>query len=247
MVNFLNLEGKKCLVTGGTSGIGNAIVQKMLEHKAIVCASGTNETKLEELQGMGCKGAIRCDLADESQSSTLVKQACELMDGLDVLVCNAGITRDALAIRMKMSNWDEVLNINLRASFILNQQACKIMMGSNRGRIVNISSVVGSIGNAGQVNYAAAKAGLEAMSRTLAKEFAKRGITVNCVAPGFIQTPMTDVLSDKAKEGIFEMIPMMKMGTPEEVANLVLFLSSDISSYITGQVIHINGGLFMLS
>lgn len=243
-LSIFDLSGKKCLVTGATGGIGQAIVNAMVVAGAVVCASGTNEEKLHSMASLGI-ATLMCNLADEVATSTLIERTCNVIGGLDVLVCNAGITRDRLALRMSMTDWNDVLDINLKSTFILNRDACRRMMSQRCGKIINMSSVVGVAGNAGQANYAAAKAGMIAMSKSLAKEFAGKGICINCIAPGFIATPMTEIIPEKNQEQILESIPMKRMGTPDEIAGVTVFLASDAANYITGQVIHVNGGMLM--
>jgi 3-oxoacyl-[acyl-carrier protein] reductase len=245
---MINLQGKKALVTGATGGIGKAIVVALLNAGATVAISGTQQTKLEALQAEINKEVVilPCKLGDAKELAQLVPQAEEALGGLDILVNNAGITRDGLAMRMKDEDWQEVMDINLGASFKLARAAIKGMMKQRSGRIINITSVVGVMGNAGQANYCASKAGLIGMSKSLAAEVASRGITVNCVAPGFIKTPMTDELNEQQAERITNNIPAGRFGFPEDIAASVAFLSSDAASYITGQTLHINGGLLMV-
>lgn len=188
---------------------------------------------------------LTCDLLKSEEVNQLINKASELMKGFDGLICNAGITQDSLLLRMTDEAWEKVIDINLNSTFKLNREACRKLIKNNWGRIINISSIVGLTGNAGQVNYAASKAGIIAMSKSIAKEVASRGVTVNCIAPGFIDTKMTEVLNEKQKEKILDNIPMKRMGTGKEIAAGVLFLASDEARYITGHVLNINGGLFM--
>ncbi len=245
---MIDLHGKKALVTGATGGIGKAIVEALLNAGAIVAISGTRQEKLEALKAeLGKEVAILpCKLNDADALANLVPDAENALDGLDILVNNAGITRDGLAMRMKDEDWQDVLDINLGASFKLSRAAIKGMMKRRTGRIINITSVVGVMGNPGQANYCASKAGLIGMSKSLAAEVASRGITVNCVAPGFIKTPMTDELNEAQAKRITDNIPAGRFGLPEDIAASVAFLSSDAAGYITGQTIHINGGLLMV-
>jgi 3-oxoacyl-[acyl-carrier protein] reductase len=242
------LSGKRALITGATGGIGQAIVQALLAAGAEVGISGTSLEKLEALQSTlnGKVVALPCRLDDAEALAALVPQAEEALGGLDILVNNAGITRDGLAMRMKDEDWQAVLDINLGSAFRLSRAALKGMMKQRSGRIINITSVVGVMGNAGQANYCAAKAGMIGMSKAMAAEVASRGITINCVAPGFIKTPMTEALDAKQSERITANIPAGRFGLPEDIAAGVSFLASDAASYITGQTLHINGGLLMV-
>lgn len=244
---MLKLDSKKFLVTGASGGIGQAIVRVMHRAGAILCISGTKKEALEEVAKEYEKNiyVLPCDLSNAEEVNQLVSKANEKMGGFDGLICNAGITQDSLAIRMTDEAWQKVIDINLTSTFKLNREACKILLKNKWGRIVNISSIIGLTGNAGQANYATSKAGIIAMSKSIAKEVASRGVTINCIAPGFIDTKMTAVLSDGQKEKILENIPLKRMGTPEEIAAGVLFLASEEARYITGHVLNINGGLFM--
>lgn len=247
---MFRLTGKNALVTGATGGIGAAIVESLIKQGAHVVISGTKEEKLQELAAKigqdKCK-ILPCNLSDSAQVDALFDKAEELAGGqIDILVCNAGITKDNLVLRMKDEDWDQVLNVNLKSTFILNRNAIKKMMRRKHGRIINIASVVGVSGNAGQSNYVASKAGMIGMSKSLAQEVATRGITINCVAPGFIQTAMTDVLTDGQKQGILTSIPMQKMGEAQDISAAVAFLASNEAGYITGQTLHVNGGMLMV-
>ncbi|KJV68848.1 3-oxoacyl-[acyl-carrier-protein] reductase [Candidatus Neoehrlichia procyonis] len=242
---MFSLLGKKFLITGASGGIGKAIAVLFSDAGAEICLSGTRVNALQDLS-KECKNkthVIACNLSINEEIESLVNSAVSAMSGLDGIVCNAGITLDKLTLRMSNEDWDKVINFNLSTTFKLNRNACKALLKNNSGRIINISSVVGITGNIGQVNYAASKAGIIAMSKSIALEFANRNITVNCIAPGFIDTPMTSILSEKQKNYILEKIPMKRMGTPKEVAAVALFLASDVSQYITGQTIHVNGGM----
>lgn len=245
---MIDLNGKKALITGATGGIGKAIAQSLLHAGATIAVSGTRQEKLDGLKDtLGNNVAtLPCKLDNAEALARLVPDAEEALGGLDILVNNAGITRDGLAMRMKDDDWQSVLDINLSASFKLSRAAIKGMMKRRNGRIINITSVVGVMGNPGQANYCASKAGLIGMSKSLAAEVASRGITVNCVAPGFIKTPMTDELNEAQSERITSNIPAARFGLPEDVAASVAFLSSDAANYITGQTIHVNGGLLMV-
>uniref|UniRef100_UPI0033400385 3-oxoacyl-[acyl-carrier-protein] reductase n=1 Tax=Wolbachia endosymbiont (group B) of Pilophorus perplexus TaxID=3066160 RepID=UPI0033400385 len=244
---MFGLENKKFLITGASGGIGQAIVEIMHKARATLCISSTKKEVLEEVAKKYEKNihVLPCDLSNSEEVNQLINKASELMKGFDGLICNAGITQDSLALRMTDEEWQKVIDINLTSTFKLNREACKKLIKNNWGRIINISSIVGLTGNAGQVNYAASKAGIIAMSKSIAKEVASRGVTVNCIAPGFIDTKMTEVLNEGQKEKILDNIPMKRMGTGKEIAAGVLFLASDEAKYITGHVLNINGGLFM--
>ncbi|BDG75781.1 MULTISPECIES: 3-oxoacyl-[acyl-carrier-protein] reductase [Wolbachia] len=244
---MFGLENKKFLITGASGGIGQAIVEIMYKARATLCISSTKKEVLEEVAKKYEKNihVLPCDLSNSEEVNQLINKASELMKGFDGLICNAGITQDSLALRMTDEEWQKVIDINLTSTFKLNREACKKLIKNNWGRIINISSIVGLTGNAGQVNYAASKAGIIAMSKSIAKEVASRGVTVNCIAPGFIDTKMTEVLNEGQKEKILDHIPMKRMGTGKEIAAGVLFLASDEAKYITGHVLNINGGLFM--
>ncbi|MGL9725647.1 MAG: 3-oxoacyl-[acyl-carrier-protein] reductase [Wolbachia sp.] len=241
------LEGRKFLITGALGGIGQAIVKIMHKAGAILCISGTKKEVLEKVTKQYKKNmrVLPCNLSNVDEVNQLINRASELMEGFDGLICNAGITQDSLLLKMTDEAWQKVIDINLNSTFKLNREACRKLIKNNWGRIINISSIVGLTGNAGQANYAASKAGIIAMSKSIAKEVASREITVNCIAPGFIDTKMTEVLNEKQKEKMLDNIPVKRMGTGEEVAAGVLFLASDEAKYITGHVLNINGGLFM--
>ncbi|MDA0902513.1 MAG: 3-oxoacyl-[acyl-carrier-protein] reductase [Proteobacteria bacterium] len=245
---MFNLEGKKALITGATGGIGGAIAKSLKEQGAIIGLSGTREEKLKELASQigGNPYIFPCNLSKAEEVEALYEKAEAEMGGVDILICNAGITKDNLILRMKDEDFDQVIDINLKSTFILNRAAIKKMMRRKWGRIINVSSVVAVGGNPGQANYVASKAGMIGMSKSLALEVASRGITINCVAPGFIATAMTDALNDNQKEAILKSIPSGKMGTPEDIAASINFLASDEAGYITGQTIHINGGMLMV-
>ncbi|WCL52789.1 3-oxoacyl-ACP reductase FabG [Gimibacter soli] len=245
---MFDLTGKKALVTGATGGIGEAIAAALHAAGAEVAISGTRAEKLEELKAkLGDRvHVIPANLSDRASVDALATSAQEAMGGVDILVNNAGITRDGLAMRMKDDDWDSVMQVNLESAFRLSKAMLRPMMKARFGRIVNITSVVGVTGNPGQCNYAASKAGLIGMSKSLAQEVASRGITVNCVAPGFIVTPMTDALNDDQKKAITDGIPAGTLGTPEDIAAAVLYLASPESGYVTGQTLHVNGGMAMI-
>lgn len=243
---MFNLNGKKVLITGATGGIGAAIAKVMSANGAIVGLSGTKEEKLKELAGeiSGQSFIFPCNLSNISEVENLIENVEKEMGTIDILICNAGITKDNLVMRMKNEDWDDVLNINLKSTFILNREAIKKMLRRKYGRIINITSVVAFSGNPGQVNYVASKAGMVGMSKSFAKEVASRNITVNCVAPGFITSAMTEVLNDTQKQNILNSIPAGKMGSADDIAYGVAFLASDEAAYITGQTLHINGGMY---
>ena len=245
---MFDLTGKSALVTGASGGIGADIARVLHGAGATVALSGTREDPLKALAGeLGERAhVLPCNLSDGEAVEALPKQAVEAMGAVDILVNNAGITRDNLFMRMSMAEWDEVLNVNLRSAMILSKGVVRGMMKARWGRIVNISSIVGATGNPGQANYAASKAGLVGMSKSLAYEVASRGITVNAVAPGFITTAMTDKLTDDQKSAILAQVPAGRMGEPSEIAAAVLYLASDEAGYVTGTTLHINGGMAMI-
>ncbi len=245
---MFDLSGKAALVTGASGGIGGAIARVLHSAGAQVALSGTREAPLSELAAeLGDRAhVVPCDLSDMVAVKELPKRAAAVMGSLDILVNNAGITRDQLTMRMSDEDWQTVLNLNLTAVMKLSQASLRGMMKGRWGRIVNISSIVGSTGNPGQANYAAAKAGVAAFGKSLAAEVATRGVTVNTVAPGFIETAMTDKLTDEQKSGILGQVPMGRMGRPEEIAAAVLYLSSPEAAYVTGATLHVNGGMAMI-
>lgn len=245
---MFDLTGKSALITGASGGIGAAIARALHGAGATVALSGTREAPLQALAAeLGARAhVVPCNLSDPASVDALPKAAIEAMGALDILINNAGITRDTLMMRMSDDQWADVLDVNLTASMRLMRGSLRGMMKARWGRIVNISSVVGATGNPGQANYVAAKAGLVGLSKALAQEVASRGITVNCVAPGFIATPMTEVLSEAQQDAINQRIPTGRMGTPEEIAAGVLYLASPEASYVTGAVLHINGGMAMV-
>ena len=242
-----NLEKKNIIVTGASGGIGNAIIKKLSEEGANILASGTKIEKLEELKKNfeGLK-ILKFDISQSDKIEEFIENATsELGGSLDAIVNNAGITQDNLAIRMSLDEWQKVININLTSTFLMSKFAIKKMLKNKSGKIVNITSVVGHTGNLGQANYTASKAGIVAMSKSLAIEYAKKNININCISPGFIQTAMTDKIDDKFKEVIISKIPSARLGEPDDIANAVLFLSSDQSNYINGETLHVNGGMYM--
>lgn len=245
---MFDLSGKKALVTGATGGIGGATAKALHAQGASVAISGTRAEKLEALAAE-LKERVHvapCNLSDLDAVDALPKQASEAMGGLDIVVANAGVTRDTLMMMMKPAMWEEVININLNAYFRLAKASLRGMTKQRFGRIIGVTSVVGVTGNAGQANYAASKAGMIGMSKSLAQEVASRNVTVNCVAPGFIATAMTDALNEQQQEAILGKIPAGAMGTPEDIASAVLFLASEEARYITGQTLHVNGGMAMI-
>ncbi len=245
---MIDLSGKKALVTGATGGLGSAIARRLHAQGAAVALSGTREAVLKELRDeLGDRAYVTpANLMDRASLENLPKAAAEAMGGIDILVNNAGITRDNLALRMKDEEWGDVFKTNLEAAFILSRATLRGMMKNRWGRIIAITSVVGVTGNPGQANYAAAKAGLIGMSKSLAQEVASRGITVNCVAPGFILSAMTDALTDDQKARILANIPAGEMGAPDDIAASVAFLASEEARYITGHTLHVNGGMTMI-
>jgi len=250
---MFDLSGMTALVTGASGGIGSSIARCLARQGARLALSGSNSAKLrafrDELNSeFGHDHVeITCDLSNTTQVEELIPAAVDTFGGLDILVNNAGITRDNLAMRMKDDEWEAVIRINLEAAFRLMRAAARPMMKAKYGRIITVTSVVGVTGNPGQVNYAAAKAGLVGMTKSLAQEVASRGITANCVAPGFIRTPMTDVLAEAQKEALNQRIPMGRMGSGEDIGAAVAYLASREAEYVTGQTLHVNGGMAMFA
>ena len=245
---MFDLTDKKALVTGATGGLGGAIARALHAQGAIVTLSGTRRAALDELAGqLGSRVyVIACNLADKAEVEALVPEAEKAMGGLDILVNNAGVTRDNLFMRMKDAEWDDVLAINLTSAFRLSRAVLRGMMKRRYGRIIGITSVVGVTGNPGQGNYAASKAGMIGMSKALAAEVASRNITVNCVAPGFIESPMTEALNEKQKEAILASVPAGRLGLSADVAAACVYLASVEAAYVTGQTLHVNGGMAMI-
>ena len=243
MINFKN---KKILITGATGGIGKALVKKFLSLEGDVLATGTNSEKLDLLKKDFPKiNTLKFDISNHSKIEEFIENTHTALSGLDVMVNNAGVNQDNLSIRMKDDEWKKVIDINLTATFLTCKYAIKKMLKKKYGRIVNITSIVGHTGNLGQSNYAASKAGIIGMSKSLAIEYAKKNITVNCVSPGFIVSNMTMNIAEKVKLYLTSRIPMGKLGTGEDVSNCVAFLSSEQASYVTGETIHVNGGMYM--
>ena len=242
-----DLSNKNIIVTGASGGIGNSIVKRLHECGANILASGTKLEKLEELKSKyeNIK-VLKFDISATNQIEEFIENASKELGGsLDCIINNAGITQDNLAIRMSLEEWKKVIDINLTSTFLLSKYSIKKMLKNKSGKIVNITSVVGHTGNLGQANYTASKAGIIAMSKSLALEYAKKNININCISPGFIKTAMTDKLDDKFKEAIISKIPSSRLGEPEDVANAVIFLASDQSDYISGETLHVNGGMYM--
>ncbi len=245
---MFNLEGRKALVTGASGGIGGAIARALHGAGATVTLSGTRKDALDQLAAeLGTRThVVVADLSTAEGADALVKDADAAMGGIDTLVNNAGLTHDQLLLRMKDEDWQKVLDVNLTAAFRLSRSCLRGMMKARAGRIIGITSVVGTTGNAGQTNYAASKAGMIGMSKSLAQEVASRGITVNCVAPGFIETAMTDVLSEDIKTKVLAGIPAGRLGNVDDIAAACVYLASDEAAYVTGQTLHVNGGMAMI-
>ena len=238
---------KNIIVTGASGGIGNSIVEKLSKNGANILATGTKKEKLDELKSKFKNLKVLIfDISQNDKIEEFIENATnELGGNLDCIVNNAGITQDNLAIRMNFEEWKKVIDINLGSTFLLSKYSIKKMLKNKKGKVINITSVVGHTGNLGQVNYTAAKAGIIAMSKTLAIEYARKNININCISPGFIKTSMTDKIDTKFKEMIISKIPSGRLGEPEDVANAVLFLASDLSNYINGETLHVNGGMYM--
>ena len=242
-----NLKNKNIIVTGASGGIGNSIVKKLYENGANILATGTKIEKLEALKSKFEKVKIlKFDISQIDNIEEFIENATDEVGGnLDCIINNAGITQDNLAIRMNLDEWKKVVDINLTSTFLMCKFAIKKMLKNKSGKIINITSVVGHTGNVGQANYTASKAGIIAMSKSLAIEYAKKNININCISPGFIKTAMTDKIDDKFKDAIVSKIPSGRLGEPEDIANAVLFLASNQSDYINGETLHVNGGMYM--
>ena len=244
---MIDLKNKNIIVTGASGGIGNSIVEKLNLSGANILATGTREEKLKELkEKFNNIKTLRFDISNHEKIEEFIENATnELGGSLDCIVNNAGITKDNLTIRMNMEEWTKVIDINLTSTFLMSKYSIKKMLKNKSGKIINITSVVGHTGNVGQANYTASKAGIVAMSKSLAIEYAKKNINVNCISPGFISTAMTDKIDEKFKESIISKIPASRLGKPEDVANAVVFLASSASDYINGETIHVNGGMYL--
>ena len=243
---MIDLKDTNVILTGATGGIGNSILENLILTGANVLATGTNENKLNLIKEKYKNVQIqKFDISNHSEIENFINKANDSFGGrVDVLINNAGITRDNLSIRMKDEEWNKVIDINLTSTFLLSKNVIKKMLKSKKGKIINITSIVGHTGNIGQANYTASKAGVVAMSKSLALEYGKKNINVNCISPGFISTEMTDKINDEYKEVLKSKIPMDRFGTPNDIANTVIFLCSKLSDYITGETIHVNGGMY---
>jgi 3-oxoacyl-[acyl-carrier protein] reductase len=242
----MNLKNRKVIITGATGGIGHSLVKKFYEHGSIILASGTNEEKLQNLKNEFNNIEIEKFKLDEHKNiESFIETANQKIGGIDILVNNAGITLDNLSIRLTEENWKKVLDINLTATFLMCKYAIKKMLRNKFGKIINITSIVGHTGNLGQANYSASKAGIVAFSKSLAIEYAKKNININCVSPGFIKTEMTNKINDEFRKMLISKIPSGDLGTGEDVSNCVVFLASDMANYINGETIHVNGGMYM--
>ena len=242
----MNLKNKKVIITGATGGIGNSLVKKFTDNGSVVLATGTKEEKLNKLKSEFSSIHVeKFNLEDHAKIESFIESANNKLGGLDILINNAGINLDSLTIRLTEENWKKVLDINLTSTFFMCKYAIKKMIKNKSGKIINITSIVGHTGNFGQANYSASKAGIVAFSKSLALEYAKKNININCISPGFIKTAMTDKLDDKFKEAIISKIPSARLGEPDDIANAVLFLCSNHSSYINGETLHVNGGMYM--
>ena len=245
---MFNLKDKKVLIVGATGGIGSALTKTFAEAGAILGLATRDEEALNKLSSeLSVKNyKYIVDLSDLKGLEDFIEKADQEMSGIDIMLCNAGITKDSLSMKMKTEDFQKVIDINLTSTFILNRDMAKKMMKRKYGRIINTASIVGVMGNPGQANYVASKAGMIGMTKSIALEYASRGITINCIAPGFIKTPMTDVLTDDQKNTMLSRIPEGKFGLPQDIANTAIFLASDEANYITGQTIHVNGGMLMV-
>ena len=242
-----SLKNKNIIITGASGGIGNSIVEKLYDNGANILATGTRLEKLEELKKkFNNIKILKFDISQHEKIEEFINNATDALGGsLDCIINNAGITKDNLTIRMSLEEWTKVININLTSTFLMCKYSIKKMLKNKSGKIINITSVVGHTGNVGQANYTASKAGIVAMSKSLAIEYAKKKINVNCISPGFISTPMTDQIDEKYKEAIISKIPSNRLGKPEDIANAVTFLASDQADYINGETLHVNGGMYL--
>jgi len=242
-----SLKNKNIIITGASGGIGNSIVEKLYDNGANILATGTRLEKLEELKKkFNNIKILKFDISQHEKIEEFINNATDALEGsLDCIINNAGITKDNLTIRMSLEEWTKVININLTSTFLMCKYSIKKMLKNKSGKIINITSVVGHTGNVGQANYTASKAGIVAMSKSLAIEYAKKKINVNCISPGFISTPMTDQIDEKYKEAIISKIPSNRLGKPEDIANAVTFLASDQADYINGETLHVNGGMYL--
>lgn len=244
---MFNLKDKKVLIVGATGGIGSSLTKSFANAGAILGLASKDSEALNKIANeVNAKHVYTIDLSDLNGLESFIEKADTEMGGIDVMLCNAGITKDSLSMKMKTEDFQKVIDINLTSTFILNRDMAKKMMRRKNGRIINTASIVGVMGNPGQANYVASKAGMIGMTKSIASEYASRGITINCIAPGFIKTPMTDVLTDEQKNAMLSRIPEGRFGNPEDIANTAIFLASDESAYITGQTIHVNGGMLMV-
>ena len=241
-----NLKNKKIIITGASGGIGNSVVKLLSENGAQILATGTKIEKLEELKRKFKNvNILKFNISKNNEIEKFIEDASNKIGGLDCIINNAGITQDNLAIRMSLEEWKKVIDINLTSTFLLSKFSIKKMLKNKSGKIINITSIVGHTGNLGQANYTASKAGVVAMSKSLAIEYAKKNINVNCISPGFIKTAMTDKIDEKFKDIIISKIPSARLGEPEDIANAVVFLASNQSDYINGETLHVNGGMYM--
>ena len=241
----MNLKNKKVLITGSTGGIGNSLVEKFYNYESNIAATGTNETKLANLKKFPKVNVEKFNLEQHDKISEFVEKIESKLGGIDILINNAGITLDNLSIRLTDENWKKVLDINLTSTFLMCKFAIKKMLKRKSGKIINITSIVGHTGNLGQANYSASKAGIVAFSKSLAIEYARKNININCVSPGFIKTEMTEKINEEFKNNLINKIPSGNLGTGEDVSNCVAFLASDMANYINGETIHVNGGMYM--
>ena len=243
---MIDLKKINVILTGSTGGIGGAILETLYNSNANIIATGTNQNKLDKIKEKFSKVTTKnFDILEHNSIEKFVDECSEIFHNkIDVLINNAGVTNDNLTIRMKLNEWNKVINLNLTSTFLISKNVIKKMLKNKNGKIINITSVVGHTGNIGQANYAASKAGLIGMSKSLALEYGKKNIKINCISPGFIKSEMTDKINDNFKQTLLEKISLERFGTPEDVANAALFLSSDLSNYITGETIHVNGGMY---